>query len=544
MKNKIIFCSTICALISLFADETIAQDGKAKRMVINTPLDASQGIGFEKYAPLKLIRETRTLSFVLNLTKIVEEEEAKGSEGIKRAKSFCEKMGNSCLHEMNNAEKILEIRIRELRDLTSRRKKRSFLDYVTTEDGKKLENSLVDVRQFALNLQSNLISQYDNITRILTAQNLSIGATRNLTEAHNIMTVNLTAIVMTSDIKFKIIRFEEQVKAIYRMFVNKRIDSDFITVDEFQKELDRVKSSLNSSDMSLPAWSIRDYYNNLEIRYSIEEGILTVEMDVPLVESSKYLLYKILKYPTRLNGRVVIMKTDWTYLGANKENVVTFLNLDICYREPGAYLCELQSPIHSVDSKHCLTNMISTMSVNSALCGKEEIQEIPIEQLKLTFIKRSESQYFFYSPNAESLSWFCDGTSHNLSFDVHSSGILSIPYGCYVDTGTDKLLATGRRDEPAFEKKDFISIHISIAEIDQMIQASKDSKVVHHQIISDEKEYDKLFEGSKSPAYIEMAPLPKGSEGMASVSLGLSIAMFAGVFVIYLKYIRKSNQKE
>jgi hypothetical protein len=78
--------------------------------------------------------------------------------------------------------------------------------------------------------------------------------------------------------------------------VNKRLDSDVISLAMFNVELTKISENL-SGDKIFAFDYVRDIYNNIKTLYEIENGSLIFKMEIPIVEKNVKSLFKIRSLP-------------------------------------------------------------------------------------------------------------------------------------------------------------------------------------------------------------------------------------------------------
>lgn len=533
----------LVALATVSFNVSVISARDEKRITVES-LDTLEGVGIENIGSLKLVLETRTLSFEVNLTRIIEEAKTDFLGEIERISGYCSEINNTCVDEMNEMRATLDSRLDELKDIVrpQRRRKRAIFGGLSSKDGENIRKELDGLRELLTQMTGNLNEQFKNLSIIVKAQNASIFSLQALTSSHNDLNKRLNAIVLTASAQFRMIRFEEKIKAIYRVLVNRRMDSDLISVREFKSQLTKVSESLESPDKDMMKWKVRDYYNNLEARHKVVDGILIIEMDIPIIGTTQKTLFKISKVPVKLNNHLIMLNTSWSYVAMDSEHVTTFFSLDTCHQDSdGTSVCELQSPLHKNTSEDCLAKTVRNEALDGALC---ESMINRVEFTQLTFIKHSEGQYFYYTQNGESLTTFCDNKADNLTLDSESTGLLSLPPGCVVNAGRVTLMATGRSKEPPFIKENFLNIRINLTELDRIVANAKSPAVILPPLIGSPGEFDAMFKGVLAPVPMIMPEkvFEAGSDAFLMIALALSILIGVSVLVIYAKCSKKSRK--
>lgn len=431
------------------------------------PQEEFQGLLLENIGNVKLIKETRKFTFCFDLAEFYKSIKDDQTFRLKEIQNIIQTLNGTVETNGMNLQKLSGIiakRLAELDDLTqtndirTRRKRfieipsvASFFGILDNDAGKKIQKDLEGILSSLRQLRDVQSYHFETIKVLSGNANNTLHSLVNITKDQNLQMMHSKIFNMVVRAEFDLIDIEEKIKSIHRVMVNKRMDSSIVAVTEFQKRLD----DLNIPKDSLPFKNVLDFYNNIPTRSKMERKVLKIEMKIPIIEDLPRELYKIHRVPTRFGDKLILLEVEKQFVAFDTKSFMTFENVDRCYRsvDHRTRFCYPQSSLKSLTkSGNCLANTIRTQKIDFDTCSS--MIKI-VEYSQLTFIKRDGSAYFYYSQKDETIHVSCRGNEKKATL-TSRSGILLIPFDCYVESEHELLLPTLEIDEiPVWQNESF-----------------------------------------------------------------------------------------
>ena len=181
-----------------------------------------------------------------------------------------------------------------------------------------------------------------------------------------------------------------------------------------------------------PLSEVAKYYTLLKMHTQCDDGILYFSISVPLVENTKYNIFKLLPFPqaSSVNRDLLLyIKPSFSYLLINQETTkYAFLdNLAQCLSITDIYhLCYLPIVNHNIDSpcevQLYLTDRFTKCNV-STFFGRLDVWE-PIRP----------NTWLFSTERHTSIRIYCNESVHQYS--LPPTGLLQLPSTCFAQTNT------------------------------------------------------------------------------------------------------------
>lgn len=382
---------------------------------------------FEDVGELFIIHRTVSHSFSYDFQEMWTKNRNHFDDGVKKLERYVNETNFNFLNiekALDNKKNMYDNIEQRLKDLMnpgsekdkSRRKRNIFektfwdslLDFSSNQDEKVINQNFQN--------QKNL--NYDLIRAIYNLSMKSHVSEQNLKELHNFTAVSSKDILAVIEVTRLIENldkvsnsFDEKVEAVWEVMVHKRLNMKFFNVNEFHS---MIKNITLEKDEQIPFnSSAREFYTQIEVNHSFDHEInLILTINIPIIRNySCKKLKKIEKYPVHVNeSDFITINTQWNYLASDNSSVSFFLNLDSCYKKRSispTYFCELQSPILHSESQNCLARTVFERKINVTLCH-HEIKKITYKSL--TFIRKSDSKFFFFAPNNETIEVYNRGS--------------------------------------------------------------------------------------------------------------------------------------
>ncbi|XP_070499386.1 uncharacterized protein [Chironomus tepperi] len=493
------------------------------------PLNETQALLFEEIGELKLIKSYRALNYEINignLTKSIQD----ANEFFFTVKDKFEN-DSSTQNKLSNIKMVLDLKKMEFEDTlyglvkteTHSIQKRDILNFLTIEDKKEIYMDLGRHRD-----KTNEVVEISNSLRSI-AHNSSTLLNNTIEE----ITRKSTMMILT-DQRDEIERF---VNALTKMLTERRLNSEIIPITELDKS---IKNITLNSDETLPYKRLIDYYYNLRLNYTIDEDSIKFEVYIPIVEKLPRKLFKIVEIPARHDGKLIMTDVIWKYIAENDNETAVFMTLDVCYKSQSngiVYYCKTQSPIKSKDADDCLNKALSTSSNNTIdmnLCKYSAVQPT-----SLMFIKLNDGEYFYYTPNNETLTVMCGAGSTDEILVEQTSGIIKLDPECIAVTSTYKLITTMRYGPTNNNKINIVRVSFNVDELKENIKKYNAPYVDKFYIESMALLRD-MSKPIKSVATLDQGIFSSGFVGNWTIIASLIIV----TFVLYRARKWKSNKQK
>lgn len=460
---------TAFCFLTIVSIESAKSNKKYFRMETLNPL---QALRFERIGSLKIIYETRTITFNYNLKSLVEDAGKEFHEKLKAMESLCGENDDNCVEDHQRlVQKLKEINDQTIDFVNPKpsRRKRDLFGFMTQFDGQTIQNDLRNLHEKSVEVLKVIQEHHQKLESIIlhlkkTSEWLDETARNNSLEFRNIK-----AILTNRDTQRQLIEFSEILNSIFRLMINKRMDYGLIKNTEFQSQLDQIKTQLNGTNRTLPFGSVREYLNNVEALYTIVDKTLIIEMKIPIIEDKAWSLSKIQKLPAKSEDKLIMIDAQWSYLANDSSHIVYFISLDLCFKtDQNTFLCEIQSSMIAIATgDDCVTKAFKNLKIDMEVCAPE-IRGIQFSHL--TFVRYSDGQYFYFTNEHDILHIICHGTEEEVTLPS-KIGMIYLEPGCVVITKRVRILVTGRSQEtPAYWIHDIMNITFDLETFKKSIE--------------------------------------------------------------------------
>lgn len=473
-------CFAICVLIITVSANSDERDEKYFAV---EALDPLQALKFEEVGSLKLIVETKTLTFNFNLSNLVETTDKGFKEKLALIKSLCDDQnGGSCGKSISIIIEQLEAKKDELEDMVKKpklsREKRDIFGLMTQYDGQKIHGDLKNMQKTLIKIHDLVNEHQAKLESIMLQLNQTAKWLDNSTAFNHNQSFRIEASMLIYESQHELSELSEKLSSIYRVMLSKRMDVGLISNSEFQKKLDGIESKLTGTSKTLPFRNVRDYLNNVEALHSIHNNTLTIEMRIPIIEERIWSLFKIHKLPAQNDDKLVILDTQWSYLANDSSHILNFISLDYCLNDDqksSTYLCEVQSPLVTIDSDgDCITKAFKDRQIDMKVCAP---MIRSVQYLQLTFVRYSDGQYFYFTNQDESLQIICHGVEEIVILKS-KTGMIYLQPGCSVITERVKIFVTGRSYEAPHWNQNVLVIKFELETFKNSIENLKTPPVL------------------------------------------------------------------
>jgi hypothetical protein len=396
-----------------------------------------EGLRFEHVGELKLIEERRIVTLNYNLSEL-DDKISKFESQIKTITILFENLKNkgtktTFFKDLTKVENKLKLQKYEIKDFAKLKRNRRNVAEAINAMSENIKNN----RRYSENLHLTSKENYRKTRVEAQKLNSTLEFLRNMTYAQNDLTKEIEIRNLMTTLKTDVEAFEKELKAIHRVMINRRMDSDLFSITEFEEKLDDIEANITDG-FELPfAKTIREYLNKIETNYKIKGSDLIFEMQIPIVSQEVRDLYRIQKVPARFGDRLVMLDTPWSYIANDSSYVSTLVRIDTCIKTDETYLCDVQSQMVDKTSDDCIVKSFIESSIHIESCNSS-LRIVKFTEL--TFIKSGEGQYYFYTQENKTVKVICSGKS---KFETLTSetGLISLSPGCSVLSEKSKIFA-------------------------------------------------------------------------------------------------------
>jgi hypothetical protein len=395
-------------------------------------LQKYEGLKFLEVGKMRLVTETKTFIFTFEMSSIHEHLE-KFIPVIEYVKTNLTTDND----EWQSEVKVLEDKIANqqliAKELTAtnqdklKRRRRSFMGFITNDDGKKIEEDLKNIRHFnhyvfiahhdLRNTTYDFMNQVKTVNTELEIRRLLHKVGYNLQKSEMILD-DLIAMMSTNKIQNRIIPF-----------------------NKFKLEL--LNLTIDDNCM-LPYDKIMDYYQQLECSHYTIDNNVYFKVSIPIVERTLRNLYKIVEIPAMSeDNKLLLTDIKWKYFATTSNNSLLFADLKLCYKaQNSTFLCEPQSSQIESFEDDCTSYAYKYRTINHALCKPQAVKFS-----NLTLVQVENGQYFYYTPVDQTVKFDCSNESSESVVRGGSTGIIRISSFCNANIGSFTLLKTERDSE-------------------------------------------------------------------------------------------------
>lgn len=226
------------------------------------------------------------------------------------------------------------------------------------------------------------------------------------------------------------------------------IHSSLLDTDEFNKQLKEIKLQIpvgSGIPVDLLESGISELLRIININVVYIKGILIFIIEIPLVSSYDFVLYKSIPLPTKIhNNLYAIMQVNSEYVAIDKSRLyyVELNNYQLakCKSTTNIMICKHEQPIQHVGDSCELMLFRKSKSVPPA-CN--------IKYIKFShniWHKLDNRNEWIYVTNNESIIITCKNSSDTYTVDVSGTGILSLENNCEANTVDDEIKLIPKRE--------------------------------------------------------------------------------------------------
>lgn len=286
-------------------------------------------------------------------------------------------------------------------------------------------------------IKDGLETMADYVNNLTTSLNIFEDLFGNTSKIMNSTALNIAKHNSIHVLMRKSGEIEARFDAIIGVQIQERLSTYLVSFDEFEVKKDEIEESL-SDDVELPFGSLNEYYHNLKVSHGMSNRNLILTIEVPIVQKTKWNLYKIQEFPARFNDTLLMTNVGWKFFANSSNEFTTLTSLKSCTATGSSYLCEPQSYIHTTSNDSCLTHAFTAKLINLQMC-----KTTSTSYERLTFIQLSNAKFFYYAPAAENIFITCENIT--TIQQLKDSGIITLGSGCFVETPNYKLYPTQYR---------------------------------------------------------------------------------------------------
>jgi len=247
------------------------------------------------------------------------------------------------------------------------------------------------------------------------------------------------------------------------------IHSSLLDTVEFNKQLKEIKLQIpvgSGIPVDLLESGISELLRIININVVYIKGVLIFIIDIPLVSSYDFILYKSISLPTKVhNNLYAIIQTNSEYVAIDKSRLY--------YVELNSYqLAKYKTTTNIMICKHEQPILHVGDSCKSMLFRKPK--SVPLT-CNIKYVKFSHNIWhkldnrneWIYVTNNESIIITCKNSSDTYMIDVSGTGILSLENNCEANTVDDEIKLIPKREINSKIVKNFspylnLSVHFDM----------------------------------------------------------------------------------
>lgn len=543
--NFVNILTSFCFL-TIVCIESAKSDKKYFNIEALNPL---QALRFEHVGSLKIIVETKTLTFNYDLTSLVENAGKEFNEKLEAMESLCDKSDDNCGEDRRRlVQKLREIND-QMNDFVKpkpSRKKRDLFGFMTQFDGQTIQRDLRNLHKKSVEVLNVVKEHRQKIESIVRHLNKTAAWHDETARNNSLEFKKIKASLVIFDTQHQLIEFSEILNSIYRLMINKRMDYGLIPTSKFQTKLDEIKTQLKDTNRTLPFGNVREYLNSVEALHTIDNKTLIIKMKIPIIEDNAWSLSKIQKLPAQSEDKLIMIDTQWSYLANDSSHILYFISLHLCLKsDHGTFFCEVQSPMITIDTgDDCVTKAFKNLKIDMEVCAPE-IRGIQFSHL--TFVRYSDGQYFYFTNRNDRLQIICHGTEEDVTLSSQI-GMIYLQPGCIVITKRVRILVTGRSEEtPAYWNHNILNITFDLKTFKKSIEKINMPPILFTDIHENVQHLFKAMSFTTSPDEIKYKDIGYFAEVLTWREICLIIVIIVVLLIVILLSIhswRNRNYKK
>jgi len=237
--------------------------------------------------------------------------------------------------------------------------------------------------------------------------------------------------------------------------IHGQIHPNLMTHQQYIEQLREVKLNLPSGlnlPFSLDTFTVTKLIQISQVSVLFSVNTLIFIQKIPLVESSKYNLYKVIPFPVVQQSKIyslIVNTVTYLAISENKQNYITFSEIEYanCKIVGNNYYCENTQPKYSTGSRLCELQLLIGQNLNNSICNIQYIKLV-----NSVFVKLKDENVWVYVASKEPVSISCnskgpidfilDGTGElflNKQCRLFTKDYLLIPSQTFVNNITRKL---------------------------------------------------------------------------------------------------------
>lgn len=232
---------------------------------------------------------------------------------------------------------------------------------------------------------------------------------------------------------------------VLKDFKNGKINPMLMSPDEFEDELKVIQSTLGFHSQ-LPSTHYEELENLLDVAVVHGASCLIFSIDIPLLNTDRFLLYKLLPVPTMINDEFVSLNpiTDYMAINAHR-NEYYFMNsveYSNCKFMRESTICEEKHSVYHINNEaHCELQIYLNPLKIQPNCKRQIFSHHPI------WIELQQRNSWIFAVKKEERAKIVCG--NNVDFAVlKDEGVITVEPGCSIETKNTRLV--GRKTTISF----------------------------------------------------------------------------------------------
>lgn len=237
-----------------------------------------------------------------------------------------------------------------------------------------------------------------------------------------------------------ILKYRETQLTIHQVltqFKKGNLNPLLISPEEFDEQMKNIQYYV-ANRYKLPSFHFEELEKVVEV--AVVHGIFSLifQVEIPLLNTNDFKLYKMLPAPTNINNKFLAVKPTTTYFAINIRSksyyLLTEKDIEGCSQMNKLYICNKHLPIHAIDDdSHCEVKIFMHDERSFESCNYQRFYHT-----HLWFELSSTNEWLFSIQHTETCKMECDETLER--FKISGEGILSIRSGCKLEVSGTTLI--------------------------------------------------------------------------------------------------------
>lgn len=349
--------------------------------------------------------------------------------------------------------------------------------------------------------QTKLANKFNYLLQEAQVEKLEIGILNfkaALEERVSLLTIILTQYAFET----------ENLVSIINMALQGLVHSSILDANTFKNQIKDIKSQLPVGEgipINIENSSLSELFRLITTNVIFVENVLIFIMEIPLIISYEFLLYKIIPLPVNVNNNsYVLIAPSSDYIAVDKSKMyyleLSEIQLSKCKPITNMLICPYDQQLRHLD-KSCELTLFRRQSILPESCVLKNIN------FKFNIWHRLDNtNSWIYVTTGDNIIVKCKNSTEVISLNIDGIGILELSSECEANTDDGTILITKKRITTKIFKDFIPQLNVSMDKLTQlnvrdiisnksMIEDTRDSKIKYN--------LHKLLEYSNSLKYLK-----------------------------------------